>query len=288
LAQTASRGLNRAAVAAALLLLVVASPGAEAATAAASGEETVAAAMCRVVENAAQSNGLSIALLTRLVWRESHFRARAVSRAGAEGIAQFMPQTAEERGLADPFDPEQAIPKAARLLADLARQFGNIGLAAAAYNAGPARISAWLHGGGQMPRETWLYVVAVTGRNPDDWVALGAGPGAALPDTGQSCAAALADLRAGGDEGATAWAPWGVQLAGNFLREIALASFERNRERYGALARGLQPMIIGTRLRSRGTRPFYRVLLPAASRAEADRLCNAILAVGGACIATRT
>jgi hypothetical protein len=236
----------RAAVAAALLLFALL-PNARAVTANHSADETVAAATCRIIENAAHSNGLSVALLTRLVWRESRFRAGAVSPAGAQGIAQFMPETAEERGLADPFDPEQAIPKAARLLADLARQFGNIGLAAAAYNAGPARVSAWLASGSRLPRETWLYVVA-----------------------------------------ATAWAPWGVQLAGNFSRVIALASFERARERYGAIVRGLQPMIIGTLMRSRGTRPFYRVLLPAASRAEADRLCNAIVAGGGACVASRT
>lgn len=277
----------RAAVAAALLLFALL-PNARAVTANHSADETVAAATCRIIENAAHSNGLSVALLTRLVWRESRFRAGAVSPAGAQGIAQFMPETAEERGLADPFDPEQAIPKAARLLADLARQFGNIGLAAAAYNAGPARVSAWLASGSRLPRETWLYVVAVTGRSPDDWAALRRAPDAAMPEERQSCAAELTDLRAGASDGATAWAPWGVQLAGNFSRVIALASFERARERYGAIVRGLQPMIIGTLMRSRGTRPFYRVLLPAASRAEADRLCNAIVAGGGACVASRT
>ena len=49
-----------------------------------------------------------------------------------------MPKTADERGLANPFDPEEAIPKSAELLADLKQRFGNLGLAAAAYNAGPA------------------------------------------------------------------------------------------------------------------------------------------------------
>ena len=50
-----------------------------------------------------------------------------VSPAGAQGIAQFMPGTARERGLADPFDPEQAIPKAAEFIAHLSEQFGNLG-----------------------------------------------------------------------------------------------------------------------------------------------------------------
>ena len=53
------------------------------------------------------------------------------------GVAQFMSGTASERGLADPFDPATAIPASAKLLAELARRFGNLGLSAAAYNAGP-------------------------------------------------------------------------------------------------------------------------------------------------------
>src|SRR5690606_41926809 len=60
----------------------------------------------------------------------------AVSYKGAQGIAQFMPGTAEERGLADPFEPKSAIGHSASLLTDLRREFGNFGLAAAAYNAG--------------------------------------------------------------------------------------------------------------------------------------------------------
>src|ERR1700686_3511377 len=115
-------------------------------------------AVCRLIENAAGANRLPVGFLTRLIWRESSFRSAAVSTAGAEGIAQFMPQTAQERGLADPFDPERAIPKAASLLADLRRQFGNFGIAAAAYNAGPARVLSWLRGEGPLSAETQAYV----------------------------------------------------------------------------------------------------------------------------------
>ena len=77
--------------------------------------------VCRLIDDAARTNRLPSEFLTRLIWRESSFRTGAVSPAGAQGIAQFMPGTAQEHGLADPFDPEQAIPKAARLLADLRR-----------------------------------------------------------------------------------------------------------------------------------------------------------------------
>src|SRR5260370_11063378 len=108
-------------------------------------------AVCRLIESAARADHLPVAFLTRIIWRESSFRAGVVSPAGAEGIAQFMPQTAQERGLADPFDPEEAIPKAARLLADLRRRFGTLANAAAAYNAGPARVETWLRGQGELP-----------------------------------------------------------------------------------------------------------------------------------------
>src|SRR5437773_2776804 len=81
---------------------------------------------------------------SRLPWQESRFNPSSVSHAGAQGIAQFMPGTARLVGLANPFDPIQALPKSAALLRDLRAQFGNLGLAAAAYNAGPKRIEDWL------------------------------------------------------------------------------------------------------------------------------------------------
>ena len=89
----------------------------------------------------------------------------------AQGIAQFMPGTASERRLLDPFDPVQALPKSAEFLNELRGQFGNLGLAAAAYNAGPRRVQEWLAGSGGMPQETRNYVVAITGSTVDDWAA---------------------------------------------------------------------------------------------------------------------
>jgi soluble lytic murein transglycosylase-like protein len=228
-------------------------------------------------------------LLTRLIWAESRFQARVVSSAGAQGIAQFMPATAAERGLLDPYDPEQAIPHAASLLVDLERQFGNIGLAVAAYNAGSARVSAWLAGSGNLPAQTQGYVLTLTGRTAEDWVAVGPEPqDKAVDGKPQSCIEITVALR--GEDGVEQppIAPWGVQLAGNFSRAIALASFDRARQRYLARLGDLQPMVIGTRLRSRVTRRFYRVFVPASSRAEADQLCHAIMAAGGPCVALRT
>src|SRR6202048_3342660 len=116
--------------------------------------ESIETSVCRLIESSARTQSLPVALLTRLIWQESSFRPNTISPAGAQGIAQFMPKTADERGLANPFDPEEAIPKSADLLADFKQRFGNLGLAAAAYNAGPARVANWLTGHGQLPAAT--------------------------------------------------------------------------------------------------------------------------------------
>ena len=132
-------------------------------------DETIDQALCRMIEAAATKHRIPVDFFTRLIWQESSFRPGVSSRAGAQGVAQFMPGTAAERGLADPFDPEQAIPKSAELLDDLRGRFGNLGLAAAAYNGGPARVEAWLAGRGGLPGETREYVSIITGRAADDW-----------------------------------------------------------------------------------------------------------------------
>jgi hypothetical protein len=254
---------------------------------AAAATESIDQAVCRLVESAARRHEIPTAFLTRLIWRESSFRPRVISPAGAQGIAQFMPGTAAERGLADPFDPEQAIPEAAALLKDLERRFGNLGLAAAAYNGGPARVESWLQGRGELPAETRSYVLLVTDRPAEDWAAARAAeqPGETMP--APSCLEVTAALRRPGRDlltGEAPLAPWGVQLAGNFSKQRALASFARARQRYGVVLGEVQPMVIGTRLRSRGTRAFYRVRVPAATRQAAMALCEKVRAVGGACI----
>ena len=131
--------------------------------------------------------------LARILWQESRLRSDATSPAGAEGVAQFMPRTAAARGLADPRDPAPSIVEAARLLADLNVRFGNRGLAAAAYNAGPGRVARWLRRQSDLPAETRLYVAAVTGRPAEDWAYSTAAPQIAGGD-GESCLAVLSGL----------------------------------------------------------------------------------------------
>ena len=125
--------------------------------------------VCATLEQAAAENALPVEFFARVIWQESRFNARAISPKGAAGIAQFMPQTASWHGLADPFDPTEALRHSARYLRELRDQFGNLGLAAAAYNAGPGRVSAWLTSHRQLPGETRRYVAAVTGRTADEW-----------------------------------------------------------------------------------------------------------------------
>jgi hypothetical protein len=85
--------------------------------------------------------GVSAALLAAQLEAESGFDPSAVSPAGAQGIAQFMPGTAASYGLRDPFDPVAAIDAQAHLMSDLMRQFRSVPLALAAYNAGPGAVS---------------------------------------------------------------------------------------------------------------------------------------------------
>src|SRR5450631_2043808 len=125
---------------------------------------------CDTLNSAAATRGRPLELFARLIRQESNFDPKSVSRAGAEGIAQFMPGTARWRGLSDPFEPTEALSESARWLSELRNQFGNLGLAAAAYNAGPRRVRDWIAGRGQLPRETRAYVRIITGRAAEEWV----------------------------------------------------------------------------------------------------------------------
>jgi hypothetical protein len=124
---------------------------------------------CALIKQESTARSLPAFFFAKLIWKESAFNPAAISPKGAKGIAQFMPATAFERGLADPFDVGQAIPHSASYLRDLHDQFGSLGLAAAAYNAGPQRVADWLSDLRSLPLETIDYVATITGRSADDW-----------------------------------------------------------------------------------------------------------------------
>ncbi|MGA2307482.1 MAG: NlpC/P60 family protein [Acidimicrobiales bacterium] len=110
------------------------------------------------IEEAAANNGIPASLLAALLSHESGFDPTAVSSAGAEGIAQFMPGTAAGMGI-DPDDPTEAINAAAKLLGSYTTQFGSYADALAAYDAGSSAVERY---GGIPPyAETQAYVPAV-------------------------------------------------------------------------------------------------------------------------------
>jgi hypothetical protein len=259
-------------------------------------------AMCLMIESAAKANGLPLEFFARVIWQESRFQSDAVgpmTRRGerAQGIAQFMPGTASERRLLDPFDPVQALPKSAEFLSELRTQFGNLGLAAAAYNAGPHRVQEWLAGTGSMPQETRNYVVAITGTTVDAWAAAGAN--GKMPDRAPTtgCRDLMALLKRAPNFFVTeleqrvklgAERLWGVQLAAGFDRDRALAMYSRAMTRLRAVIGDQDPSLTGSIFRSRGTRTFYQVRIGADTRPAAEDLCNRIRRAGGACFVLRS
>jgi Transglycosylase SLT domain/SPOR domain len=258
-------------------------------------------AMCLMIESAAKANDLPLEFFARVIWQESRFQSDAVgpmTRRGerAQGIAQFMPGTASERRLLDPFDPVQALPKSAEFLNELRTQFGNLGLAAAAYNAGPHRVEEWLAHTGSMPQETRNYVAAITGNTVEAWAA--AGKNGKMPDSAPntSCRDLMALLKRAPNPFVTeleqhvmlgAARLWGVQLSAGFNRDQALAMYSRAMTKLRAVIGDQDPSLLGSVFRSRGTRTFYQVRIGADTRPAADDLCNRIRRAGGACLVLR-
>ncbi len=246
-----------------------------------------------MIESEADYRGLPHEFLARLLWRESLFDPNAVSPVGAEGIAQFMPGTARMRGLDDAFAPHKAIPASAHFLADLKRDFGNLGLAAAGYNAGPGAVSAWLQGKSQLPYETQDYVLFVTGRPAEDWAdraadhpmpAIGGGP-----DFRASCIKLVnRQLNPTPPVERAPRKPWGVVLSGGFSQSRALQAFQRIKGRFPSLLGDAMPYVARKKNLSMGTRRMVSVMVGADSRAEADRLCSKLQALGGACMVAKT
>lgn len=251
--------------------------------------------ICRTLAQAAADNDLPEEFFTRLIWQESRFDPSAVSPAGAQGIAQFMPQTAAMRGLVNAFEPLDALRESASYLRELRTTFrGNLGLAAAAYNAGPAAVEAWRAGRSMLPWETQAYVRIVTGYTAEAWTAqptpqLAASALPADATVGARCVelAKLMIERAGRRRDYTAspaWGPWGVQLAGAWSEGGVLAQYERLRRRYAGVLGDRLPLVLPGRRFEPST---FIVRVSEESRAEADALCAKLRAVGGACVVLR-
>ena len=249
-------------------------------------EKTLAASkICRNIESAASENGLPVKFFTRLIYQESNFDPGAISSAGAEGIAQFMPATAASRGLSNPFDVLRALHESASYLRELRNTFGNLGLAAAAYNAGPWRVSRWLAHKAALPQETIDYVQIITGHSVAEWAAPNAGKLEGLGFARNiSCVSMPKLFKAYATVAQTnpAWKPWGVELVGAWNQGSVLASFEQLRRRYAEILGDRQPLILHVRPDFAPAK-IYIVRLAENTRPDAERLCARLKAVGCAC-----
>lgn len=252
------------------------------------GKQTFNRDLCTGIEYFANRSQVPTEFFARLIWRESLFRPDAVSPKGAEGIAQFMPGTARLRGLADSFDILPALNASATYLRELKDRFGGFGQAAAAYNAGEAGLRNFVNGG-NLPFETRAYVIAITGYTVEQWTTDPPDAAAApLDDEKQfveSCVA-LAESRRlspGTLIGEGPWAPWGVQLAAHVSPEVARTLFVRAVAGLPAPLDSELPVMVHQRRGNFGHRGRYAARIGRDTRAEANKVCAAIKAAGGAC-----
>lgn len=243
--------------------------------------------VCRAMEAAAGRHGLDPNFFARLIWRESLFDAGAVSPAGAEGIAQFMPETARLRGLGDAFNPAEALEASAAYLAEMSRDYGNIGLAAAGYNGGEARVERFIAAEGGLALETRAYVHAITGHSAEVW--RDAPPEAvdlALAKDGTFQAACVAHAAARSGQGFLASAPvlpWGVIVASHRDPGGAERQVARLRNRHADVLGAEEFAYVRARMPGMPRR-LYNAQVGRESRAEADALCGRLRAAGGACM----
>lgn len=256
------------------------------------GRRVFAETVCGTIEARSREHALPEAFLARLIWKESLFDPGAVSPKGAQGIAQFMPETARRRGLDNPFDAREALAASAAYLADLRSALGNLGRAAAAYNAGEGRVRKWLAGKGGLPYETQDYVLSITGRSIEDWKEDSAS--FEIPAIGkegnfsQQCRSlVMRELSpAAGEVRQANWKPWGVVLSAGFSEARAIQAFRVIRNRYPFLE-GEDPLVVRKVNRSMGRRKMVRVMVGRDTRAQARKLCRDLTALGGVCLVAR-
>ncbi len=240
--------------------------------------------LCLELGWASQKNDLPSEFFTRLIWQESRWRR-----------------------LDDPFEPIAALHESARWLSELRAQFGNLGLAAAAYNAGPRRVQEWLAGRGPLPGETRAYVRIITGRTAEEWVKIGANEAregrigvipcdqiariiagsreASLPPHQPAPGRSASDAAATGER--AAWAPWGLQLTGNWSEAQALAAYRDLQKKFPAILGDRPPLVLRGAMAGRGSAAWYRVRVAESTRERANQLCAKLESAGGRCLVYR-
>ncbi len=185
-----------------------------------------------------------------------------------------------------PFRCGDGVEHAAAYLHELRSQFGNLGLAAAGYNAGPGRVSAWLGGRRTLPSETRNYVAITTGWTADEWAS--PSPPKAAQTTipqGVPCAS-LANLILAPPQEAqriAAHVPrWGAQLTANTSESRAWAIYRALQKQYARLIGDREPMVLRGRVPGMGSAARTMIRIADDNRAPLDRLCRQLSAAGGA------
>jgi hypothetical protein len=214
---------------------------------------------------------------------------------GAQGIAQVMPGTAALRGLDNPYDHQAALAASAVYLSELKTRFGNLGIAAAAYNFGEEGARLWRTGKSRLPWETRDYVLSITGREAEEWRK----PENAfdIPSIGKSgdfatdCVAlASRETRLPKPKVQSVkyeqadWRPWGVVLAASLSERRALRIFEITRKRHASLIGEEIPLVVRRRAAGMGNRRLVQMVIGRDSRAQADALCVRLRAQGAPCL----
>jgi Transglycosylase SLT domain len=247
---------------------------------------------CDTIEAEASANRLPSGFLARLIWTESRFNPKARSPKGAQGIAQFMPDTARERGLDDPFDPGASLAASAAYLRELKDIFGNLGLAAAAYNAGPARVARWKSGASSLPAETRNFVISITGMTAQEWNEEDtAEPDFALheekpfSEACRSFASLVKTVPSSSTDPATK--PWGALIATSFSKAGAEATLTRLAAEHDLIAAFDTVEILRRPNPHRGGKLMYRVTLGADNLPDARELCSHLRQNGAACMAVK-
>lgn len=256
-------------------------------------KEKFIADVCERIERAAAASALPPAFFARLLWKESRFNPNAVSPKGAMGIAQFMPGTAKLRSLEDPFDVATAIPASAKYLAKLRDEFGNLGLAAAAYNAGENRVARWRSGRSGLPGETRDFVVTITGYPAADWSADKPPKAKFTLDPKRTFQAACRRLpvkryKLQQRYASAPWQPWGVHLAANWSLSRALGQYRQIQRRFPGVLKGLDPMVLREVNYSFGAAKRYEIRIGQPDRAQANKFCGRLRRAGGVCIVYKT
>ena len=170
-------------------------------------------------------------------------------------------------------------------------QFGNLGLAAAGYNAGPGRVSAWLAGKRTLPSETRNYVAIITGWTVDEWASPSPPPKAetTIPQ-GVPCTKLANLILAPKDKAQqiAAHVPrWGAQLTSNWSESRAWETYRMLQRQYASLIGDREPIVLHGRLPGMGSVSRTIIRIGDDNRAPLDTLCNKLIAAGGACVVLR-